>query len=388
MSELAAGHPNVAAPDGTLAAAAPADTHFLRIETLVKEFDGLVAVDNVSLDVRKGEIFALLGSSGCGKSTLLRMLAGFETPTSGRIFLDGKDIAPLPPYIRPINMMFQSYALFPHLSVWDNVAFGLKRDGMAKDKIAERVEKMLGLVQLKQYAKRKPHQLSGGQQQRVALARSLAKRPQLMLLDEPLGALDKKLRERTQLELVNIIESVGVTCVMVTHDQEEAMTMASRIAVMSEGRILQVGAPHAVYETPSCRFVADFIGNVNLFEGKLEEDASDHVIIGTPECRHFVGHGITGTEGMAVSVAIRPEKIRITPQAPTGLAHPDCNWVKGEVVDLAYLGSYTVYHLKLATGLVIKANVASVERLPDWQPTWGDAVFASWDEYAMVVLTQ
>ena len=388
MSELASGHPNVAAPDGTLAAAAPADAHFLRIENLVKEFDGLVAVDNVSLDVRKGEIFALLGSSGCGKSTLLRMLAGFETPTSGRIFLDGKDIAPLPPYIRPINMMFQSYALFPHLSVWDNVAFGLKRDGMAKDKIAERVEKMLGLVQLKQYAKRKPHQLSGGQQQRVALARSLAKRPQLMLLDEPLGALDKKLRERTQLELVNIIESVGVTCVMVTHDQEEAMTMASRIAVMSEGRILQVGAPHAVYETPSCRFVADFIGNVNLFEGKLEEDASDHVIIGTPECRHFVGHGITGTEGMAVSVAIRPEKIRITPQAPTGLAHPDCNWVKGEVVDLAYLGSYTVYHLKLATGLVIKANVASVERLPDWQPTWGDAVFASWDEYAMVVLTQ
>ena len=388
MSELATGRPGAAAPSGAAAKAAPADTHFLRIEKLVKEFDGLVAVDNVSLDICKGEIFALLGSSGCGKSTLLRMLAGFEMPTSGRIFLDGKDIAALPPYVRPINMMFQSYALFPHLTVWDNVAFGLKRDGLPKEQIAERVEKMLGLVQLKPYAKRKPHQLSGGQQQRVALARSLAKRPQLMLLDEPLGALDKKLRERTQLELVNIIESVGVTCVMVTHDQEEAMTMASRIAIMSEGRILQVGAPHEVYETPSCRFVADFIGNVNLFEGKVTEDASDHVVIETPECTHYVGHGITGTEGMAVSVAIRPEKIRIARQEPTDLVRPAWNWVKGGGVDLAYLGSYTVYHLKLATGMILKATVASVERLPDWQPTWGDSVFASWDEYAMVVLTQ
>ena len=364
-----------------------ADARFLRIENLVKEFDSVVAVDKVSIDIRKGEIFALLGSSGCGKSTLLRMLAGFETPTSGRILLDGRDIAQIPPYERPINMMFQSYALFPHLSVWDNVAFGLRRAGLPKDQVADQVEKMLGLVQLKQFAKRKPHQLSGGQQQRVALARSLAKRPQLLLLDEPLGALDKKLRERTQLELVGIIESVGVTCVMVTHDQEEAMTMASRIAIMSEGRILQIGAPAEIYETPNCRFVADFIGNVNLFKGKVVEDAADHVIVDTPECRHYVGHGITGTDGMEVSVAIRPEKIRITRERPGG-AHDGFNCVEAEVADLAYLGSYTIYHLKLATGLLVKASIASVERLPDWQPTWGDKVFASWDEYAMVVLTQ
>jgi putrescine transport system ATP-binding protein len=223
---------------------------FLQIQDLVKDFNGFRAVNSVNLDIAKGEIFALLGSSGCGKSTLLRMLAGFETPTSGRIILNGQDLADLPPYQRPMNMMFQSYALFPHLTVWENIAFGLKREGLPKDKIAERVEAKLKLVQLTGYAQRKPHQLSGGQQQRVALARSLAKQPQLLLLDEPLGALDKKLREQTQIELVNIIESVGVTCVMVTHDQEEAMTMASRIAIMSEGRFLQVGAPGDIYETP------------------------------------------------------------------------------------------------------------------------------------------
>lgn len=389
MSELATVKPPAAQGTGGNGTAAKSmgDDRFLHIENLVKDFDGVLAVDHVSVDIRKGEIFALLGSSGCGKSTLLRMLAGFETPTSGRILLNGMDLAGTPPHSRPINMMFQSYALFPHLSVWDNVAFGLRRDGLPKAEIAARVEKMLDLVQLKQYAKRKPHQLSGGQQQRVALARSLAKRPQLMLLDEPLGALDKKLRERTQLELVGIIESVGVTCVMVTHDQEEAMTMASRIAVMSEGKILQVGAPHEVYETPNCRFVADFIGNVNLFNGKVIVDAADHVVIDTPECKHYVGHGITGTEGMEVSVGIRPEKMRIAPAPPEGKLN-EYNWVKGEIVDLAYLGSYTIYHLKLATGLVLKASIANVERLPDWQPTWGDTVYASWDEYAMVVLTQ
>ena len=253
---------------------------FLRIEDVVKDFGGgAVAVNHVSIDIAKGEIFALLGSSGCGKTTLLRMLAGFETPTSGRILLEGRDIAGLTPYERPFNMMFQSYALFPHLSVWDNVAFGLKRDGMPKDQIAERVEAMLKLVQLTKFGKRKPHQLSGGQQQRVALARSLAKRPQMLLLDEPLGALDKKLREETQIELVNIIEDVGVTCVMVTHDQEEAMTMASRIAIMSEGRVLQIGTPADVYETPATRFVADFIGNVNLMDGTLVTDEPDHCVV-------------------------------------------------------------------------------------------------------------
>jgi putrescine transport system ATP-binding protein len=361
-------------------AAAP----FLRIQNLVKDFDGVLAVNDVSVTINKGEIFALLGSSGCGKSTLLRMLAGFETPTSGKIQLNDLDISRIEPYKRPINMMFQSYALFPHMTVWDNIAFGLRRDGMNGADVSTRVESMLELVQLKNYGKRKPHQLSGGQQQRVALARSLAKRPQLLLLDEPLAALDKKLRERTQLELVNIIEQVGVTCVMVTHDQEEAMTMASRIAVMSEGRILQIGRPHEIYETPNCRFVADFIGSVNLFKGKVTVDESDHVIIDTPEGQHYVGHGITGTKGMEVSVAIRPEKIRVTQHKPD----KPHNWVQGIVKEMAYLGSYTVYHIKLPTGKVIKATTANAERLPDWQPTWDDQVFASWDEYAMVVLTQ
>jgi len=294
-----------------------APEELLRVEGITKIYDGAVkAVDNISLTVATGEIFALLGGSGCGKSTLLRMLAGFETPTTGKIFLAGKDITSLPPYKRPINMMFQSYALFPHLSVWENIAFGLRRDDMAKEDIAERVESMLSLVQLGKFAKRKPHQLSGGQQQRVALARSLAKRPKLLLLDEPLGALDKKLREKTQLELVNIIEEVGVTCVLVTHDQEEAMTMASRIAVMSEGYFLQVGSPDEVYEMPNSRQVADFIGNVNIFDGVVEEDESDHVTVRCEECLHYVGHGISGNKGMSVGVALRPEKNPANQGAP------------------------------------------------------------------------
>ncbi len=284
---------------------------FLQIRNVTKDFSGYKAVNDVSLNVAKGEIFALLGSSGCGKSTLLRMLARFETPTAGQILLNGQDLEGMAAYECPMNMMFQSYALFPHMTVWDNVAFGPRRAGMSRDEVATRVEEMLKLVQLGKFAKRKPHQLSGGQQQRVALARSLAKKPQLLLLDEPLGALDKKLREETQIELVNIIENVGVTCVMVTHDQEEAMTMASRIAVMSEGRFLQVGAPSDIYETPATRFVADFIGNVNLMDGTLTDDHPDHVVIECADCKHYVGHGITGSEGMAVTVALRPEKIRI-----------------------------------------------------------------------------
>lgn len=356
---------------------------FLLINNLVKEFGDVRAVDNVSISINKGEIFALLGSSGCGKSTLLRMLAGFEQPTSGQILLDGKDIVGVAPYHRPINMMFQSYALFPHLSVWDNIAFGLRRDGMPKDEIAAQVEKMLALVQLSSYGKRKPHQLSGGQQQRVALARSLAKRPQLLLLDEPLAALDKKLRERTQLELVNIIEQVGVTCVMVTHDQEEAMTMASRIAVMSEGVIRQTGRPDEVYETPNCRFVADFIGSVNMFNGVVSVDEPDHVIIDSPECQHYVGHGITGTIGMPVSVAIRPEKMTISLEAP----EQKHNVVQGEIIELAYLGSYTVYHLKLASGTIVKASVSNTLRHSSFHPKWGDQVYASWTDESMVVLT-
>ena len=365
----------------------PAQPVFLQIQDVVKDFNGFKAVDRVNLDIAKGEIFALLGSSGCGKSTLLRMLAGFEAPTSGRIVLDGVDLAGLPPYQRPMNMMFQSYALFPHLTVWKNIAFGLEREGLPKAHIADRVEAMLKLVQLTKLAQRKPHQLSGGQQQRVALARSLAKQPQMLLLDEPLGALDRKLREETQIELVNIIEQVGVTCVMVTHDQEEAMTMASRIAIMSEGRLLQVGAPGDIYETPNSRFVADFIGNVNLMDGTLDVDADDHCVIGSPDCRHRVGHGITGMNGnkpgMALTVALRPEKIALTQDKPAG----EFNQLQGTVKELSYFGSHTVFHLQLASGAALKVSMANTERQRQ-DATWGDTVWASWSDSAHVVLTQ
>jgi putrescine transport system ATP-binding protein len=359
-------------------------SQFLHIRDVVKDFNGYKAVNNVSIDIAKGEIFALLGSSGCGKSTLLRMLAGFETPTSGRIVLNGQDLATLPPYERPMNMMFQSYALFPHLTVWENIAFGLRRGGLPKDQIQTQVEAMLKLVQLGKFAQRKPHQLSGGQQQRVALARSLAKKPQLLLLDEPLGALDKKLREETQIELVNIIENVGVTCVMVTHDQEEAMTMASRIAVMSEGRFLQVGTPSAIYETPATRFVADFIGDVNLMEGSLTVDEPDHVIIDSADCKHYVGHGITGTVGMAVTVALRPEKVFLSRERPEG----EFNHAVGTVKELSYFGAFTVYHLKLTSGQMLKVSTANFARHPDDDFTWGDTVWAYWSRSAPVVLTQ
>lgn len=363
----------------------PADKQvLLRVDGLTKIYDGHVkAVDNVSLTVTKGEIFGLLGGSGCGKSTLLRMLAGFETPTQGKIFLEDQDITNLPPYERPINMMFQSYALFPHLSVWENIAFGLKRDGMPKDQIAERVDAMLKLAQLTKFAERKPHQLSGGQQQRVALARSLAKRPKLLLLDEPLGALDKKLRETTQLELVNIIEDVGVTCVLVTHDQEEAMTMCSRIAVMAEGYFLQIGEPDAVYEIPNSRQVADFIGNVNMFEGIVEVDEPDHVIVRCPECVHYVGHGFSGNKGMSVGVALRPEKISLSKTKPKG----KYNWCEGVVTEIVYFGDHTTYHIKLDSGRVIKAQEINNTRDLSCGLTWGDHAYLHWNDLAMVILT-
>ncbi|HEY2257351.1 MAG TPA: polyamine ABC transporter ATP-binding protein [Variovorax sp.] len=355
---------------------------FLQIESISKSFGDFRAVDQVSLDVARGEIFALLGSSGCGKSTLLRMLAGFESPSAGRIVLDGVDLAGMPPYERPVNMMFQSYALFPHLTVWDNIAFGLRRDKLPKAEIAARVEEMLRLVQLAPYAKRKPHQLSGGQQQRVALARSLAKRPQLLLLDEPLGALDRKLREDTQIELVNIIGQVGVTCVMVTHDQEEAMTMASRIAVMSEGRFLQVGPPADIYESPATRFVADFIGNVNLMEGTVVVDAVDHAEIACADVVHRVAHGITGYQGQTVAVAVRPEKIHLSAQAP----QDERNRVQGVVKALSYFGGYTLYHLALPSGATLKVNVENDTRLRDGAPVQGDHVWAHWLPTSQVVL--
>ncbi len=358
---------------------------YVQIEGVTKRFGDFTAVDNVSFNIRQGEIFALLGSSGCGKSTLLRMLAGFETPSDGKITIDGIDLAKIPPYKRPINMMFQSYALFPHMSVAENIAFGLKQDNIPKDEVNARVDEMMKLVDMTAYAKRKPHQLSGGQRQRVALARSLAKRPKLLLLDEPMGALDKKLRERMQLEVVDIIEKVGVTCVMVTHDQEEAMTMASRIAVMSHGRILQIGAPAEVYETPNCRFNAEFIGSVNMFEGKLVVDEPDFVEIESPQLsnRIYVNHGITATHGQDVAVAIRPEKLDVSKTKPEG----DKNWAKGKIANIAYFGSHSVYHIKLDSGKKILANSSNFERNLTERPTWEDEVYVSWQPESAVVLT-
>ena len=339
-------------------------------------------MDDVSLSIAKGEIFALLGSSGCGKSTLLRMLAGFEQPTAGRILLGGQDLAGIAPYERPINMMFQSYALFPHLDVWENIAFGLKREGLPRADIQRRVGEMLDLVQLGEFAKRKPHQLSGGQQQRVALARSLAKRPKLLLLDEPLGALDKKLREQTQFELVNIIEQVGVTCVVVTHDQEEAMTMANRIAVMSRGRVLQVGSPQEVYEHPANRFVADFIGNVNLFEGKLSVDEADHCAVLTDIGEIQVGHGVSGTLNMPVALAVRPEKLEISKERPAA-TH---NVFSGQVKEIAYFGSYSTYIVVASDGTRVRITESNTSRDGRSQITWDDPVFFWWDDAAGIVL--
>ncbi|MCS4533163.1 ABC transporter ATP-binding protein [Neisseria montereyensis] len=355
---------------------------YLQIQGLVKKFGDNYAVDDIDLSIEKHEIFALLGSSGSGKSTLLRMLAGMETPNQGKIILDGQDITKLAPYERPINMMFQSYALFPHMTVEQNIAFGLKQDKMPKDEIAKRVEEMLRLVQMSKYAKRKPHQLSGGQQQRVALARSLAKRPKILLLDEPLGALDKKLRQQTQLELVNTLEQVGVTCIMVTHDQEEAMTMATRVAIMSEGKLEQVGTPSDVYDFPNSRFTAEFIGETNIFEGTVFEDHADYSIIELPELANKVriDHGLGGPAEQQLWISIRPEDIDLHKEKPDNLG--DYNWEKGTVKEIAYLGSFAIYHVELASGRRIKSQVPA----PYWYvrnvtpPTWEETVYVSWPE--------
>ena len=359
---------------------------FVRIENVVKKFGDSTAVDNVSLTIAKNELFALLGSSGCGKSTLLRMLAGLETATSGRIYVDGEDLASLPPYRRPVNMMFQSYALFPHMSVEGNVAFGLKQEGVPKSEIRERVADALHLVQMSKYAQRKPHQLSGGQQQRVALARSLVKRPKLLLLDEPMSALDKKIRQKTQLELCNIIDKVDVTCVMVTHDQEEAMTMASRLAVMSEGRIVQIGSPSQVYEYPNSRFSAEFIGSTNLFEGTVVADEPDHIFVESEdlEAPIYVSHGVTGPLGMPVGISVRPERIHVSRDKPTA----SNNWARGMVSDVAYMGSYSLYHVRLPGGKVVVSHLSSQELLGENAPAWNDDVYISWSSASGVVVTQ
>ncbi|CEL32173.1 ABC transporter ATP-binding protein [Pseudomonas sp. NPDC098747] len=356
----------------------------VKIDRVTKKFDETIAVDDVSLEIKKGEIFALLGGSGSGKSTLLRMLAGFERPTEGRIFLDGVDITDMPPYERPINMMFQSYALFPHMTVAQNIAFGLQQDKIPKAEVEARVAEMLKLVQMSQYAKRKPHQLSGGQRQRVALARSLAKRPKLLLLDEPMGALDKKLRSQMQLELVEIIERVGVTCVMVTHDQEEAMTMAERIAIMHLGWIAQIGSPIDIYETPTSRLVCEFIGNVNIFEGEVIDDAEGHATITCKDLDRqiYVGHGIsTSVQDKSVTYAIRPEKLLVTADQPTC----EYNWSSGKVHDIAYLGGHSVFYVELPSGKLVQSFVANAERRGA-RPTWGDQVFVWWEDDSGVVL--
>ena len=361
---------------------------YLQIQGIVKKFDDNIAVNDIDLNINQHEIFALLGSSGCGKSTLLRMLAGMETPTSGKIILDGEDITKLAPYDRPINMMFQSYALFPHMTVEQNVAFGLKQDKMPKADIEKRVAEMLKLVQMSKYAKRKPHQLSGGQQQRVALARSLAKRPKLLLLDEPLGALDKKLRQQTQLELVNTLEAVGVTCIMVTHDQEEAMTMATRVAIMSEGELMQVDTPANIYDFPNSRFTAEFIGETNIFSGEVVIDEPNRVVIKCPSMKKQVmlDHGITGPEGQEIWVSVRPEDVRLDKE----LKDQEFNNAQGTVKEIAYLGSLAVYHVELESGKIVKSAVPSSRWYvsDEKPPTWGDSVFVSWRSNLPVVLTE
>jgi len=358
---------------------------YIQIRSITKKFDAITAVDNVSLNIEKGEVFALLGASGCGKSTLLRLLAGFERPTDGQIAIDSEDMKSIQPYNRPVNMMFQSYALFPHMSVSKNIAFGLKQDRMPKAKIKSRVEELLELVHMETFSNRFPHQLSGGQRQRVALARSLAKRPKLLLLDEPMAALDKKLREQMQLDVVNIIERVGVTCVMVTHDQEEAMTMATRIGVMHEGRILQTGTPHEVYEHPNCRRTAEFIGTVNMFPGNIIESSADHVVIDSPELdqKIHVDHGVSSSKGAKVWVAVRPEKMFISTTAPSA----QYNHARGKVAEIAYVGGLSVYHVKTRSGKVIRVTLANVDRLVENRITWGDDVYLSWQPGAAEVLT-
>ncbi|MGY3602452.1 MULTISPECIES: ABC transporter ATP-binding protein [unclassified Bradyrhizobium] len=342
------------------------DMPLLRIEGVTKRFGNFTAVNELSLDIRAGEFFALLGPSGCGKTTLLRMLAGFETPDEGRILLAGRDIAQVMPHERPVNMMFQNYALFPHLSVRDNIAFGLRRAGMARGEIAARVAEMVALVKLEGMEKRKPDQLSGGQRQRVALARSLARRPQMLLLDEPLAALDKKLRESTQAELMELQRRLGMTFIIVTHDQEEAMTMASRIGVMDAGRLAQVATPRDLYEAPASRWVAEFVGDVNLFEGQVISREQGRLKVTTREAGIItVAEPRQSVMKEIVTVAIRPEKIKLSRRglASGADALQAINRFEGEVAEINYLGGLTAYRIRLDNGAVVRSVMANTARL-------------------------
>jgi putrescine transport system ATP-binding protein len=369
----------------------PNETPYIRIEKVSKRFGDFLAVDDVNLSIYRGELFSLLGGSGSGKTTLLRMLAGFEQPSEGKIFIDGVDMAGIPPYERPVNMMFQSYALFPHMSVEQNIAFGLKQDRMGSEQIRERVAEMLDLVQLDKFAGRRPHQLSGGQRQRVALARALAKRPKLLLLDEPLGALDKRLREQTQFELMKIQDKLGVTFVVVTHDQQEAMTMSCRIAVMNQGYIAQVGTPTEIYEFPNSRFTAQFIGDVNIFEGRVIEDGADHVLIQSEEagCELYVNHGAPMPPGAQVAVAVRPEKIMLSQEEPSAEERAaGRNLTVGTVTDIAYLGDASIYIIELDSGKTVRVTAPNVARRVDMPIDWEDRVYLSWRPHVGVVLAQ
>ncbi len=366
----------------------PGAQPYVRLDKLTKKFGDFVAVDDVSLNIYRNEIFCLLGGSGSGKTTLLRMMAGFETPTEGTISIDGVDVTATPPYERPINMMFQSYALFPHMSVQKNVAFGLKQDRVSKGEIDDRVAEILKLVRMEQLAKRMPHQLSGGQRQRVALARALVKRPKLLLLDEPLAALDRKLREHTQFELLNIQETLGVTFVVVTHDQEEAMTLATRIGVMNHGEIVQIGTASDIYEYPGSRFVADFIGSVNMFEGRLIEDEPDYVRVASDELggTFYVSHGVSAAPDAIVWVALRPEKILLSRDRPDGDGD---NRVDGVVSEVAYRGDQSVYLVRLASGRQMRVTQPNMLRQGAGDRIrWDDKVWLSWDSSSPVVVTQ
>src|SRR5215470_3640297 len=358
----------------------------VRFDNVSKRFGGVTAVDQLSLDIYQGEFFALLGPSGCGKSTLLRLLAGFETPEQGRVLLDGVDMTRVPPHRRPVNMMFQSYALFPHLTVEGNVAFGLKQDGLPKAEIASRVVDMLALVKLEGFGARKPHQLSGGQRQRVALARALAKRPRVLLLDEPLAALDKKLRGETQFELMHLKQELGLTFVIVTHDQEEAMTVADRIGVMNHGRLMQVATAPELYEQPSSRWVADFVGDVNLIEGRVIEAGADTTVIDSALVGRVRAGAASGAKpGDTVWVALRPEKVRIARDPPV---KPEDNCVAGTVENIGYLGDLSIYKVRLDNEFVMKAAVANVTRLVERSIGWDDRVWLSWAPEAATVLTR
>ncbi|GAB5434604.1 MAG: ABC transporter ATP-binding protein [Epibacterium sp.] len=356
----------------------------IQFQNVTKRFGDFTAIDDLTIDIYEREFFALLGPSGCGKTTMMRMLAGFETPTEGKIFLAGQDIAPVPPNQRAVNMMFQSYALFPHLSVWENIAFGLKREGLPRNEINARVDEMLRLTRLEKFARRKPHQISGGQRQRVALARSLAKAPKLLLLDEPLGALDKKLREETQFELMDIQEKTGTTFVIVTHDQEEAMTVASRVAVMDNGKVMQVATPADIYEAPNSVYVADFIGDVNLIEGKATATGEDSYALHWREgaAPLAVKSPNKISDGQKAHLAIRPEKVTISSEKPEAAD----NVVQGKVLDIAYLGNLSTYHVELPTGDVIKAQTANTRRISRRAYTWEDTVWLSWTATGGVLL--